>query len=120
MASLPLSAARQQVLDRLSEGDVEGALGLAKQLQQQLPQDRRTSRLLADVRLKSGDPDGAHAELARVTAAFPDERDGWEKLAEIRPEAAATVLADLPPLPRNNGSRPAISPAALGHLFARQ
>jgi len=117
---MTLSAARQQVRHRLAQGETDEALELARQLQQQYPQDRRTSLLLARVLLQAGDAEAARSELNHATAAFPDDREPWEALAECGSEGAQAILADLPPLPPANGTRPTISAAALGHLYARQ
>lgn len=120
MASLPLSAARQLVVDRLAEGDAEGALNLARQIQQWFPQDRRTSMLIGRVLLAAGQVDAAQTELESAAKAWPDEREAWEALAACGSEAARTMLADLPPFAATNGERPAISAIGLGHLYSRQ
>ncbi len=120
MAGVPLSAARQLVADRLAEGDPEDALALVRGIAERFPRDCRAATLAGRAHLARGDVAAARAELERVAAALPDERDAWADLAACSSDRAASLLADLPPLPSSDGERPAISAAALGHLYLRQ
>ena len=121
MASQSLSSAREMVAGRLAEGDTEGALALADRLRGHFPRDHATLLLAARVHQARGDLDTARDELELVCASLPDQREPWELLAGCGDSGrAAAILADLPPLPSGNGERPAISAAALGHLYLRQ
>jgi predicted regulator of Ras-like GTPase activity (Roadblock/LC7/MglB family) len=120
MASVPLADARRMVADRLAAGDVDGALDLGRQLADRFPRDRRVSLLLGRAYLAQGSMSDARPELERAAAAFPDEREVHEALAACGSDTSRVVLAELPPLPAANGSRPAISAPALGHLYLRQ
>jgi tetratricopeptide (TPR) repeat protein len=120
MASLPLPVARQMVADRLAEGDAGGALALARQILDRFPRDGQTLLLAGRAKLARGDVEGARSELERAAQAFPDSREICGELAARGSEQAASLQAELPPLPSANGDRPAISSVALGHLYLRQ
>lgn len=108
------------VAGRLAEGDPDGALALAGRIFERYPRDRRTSLLAGRAHLARGDASAARADLERAALAFPDSREVWSELAACGSERAPLMLAELPPLPYANGDRPAISAAALGHLYLRQ
>lgn len=120
MASLSLTAARDQIAARLSSGDASGALNMAQQLAAQFPNDYRTALLRGRAQLAFGNREAALAEFERTALVAPDEQGPHEGLSWLGSESARQVLADLPPLLAGNGERPPISTAALGHLYLRQ
>ena len=115
-----LGAALQLADEQRRAGDRLTAELILSAISREYPRDCRAALLEGQLQQASGNMAAARASLRAAALVDPRDRDIRRALVACGSESDRPIMLDLPPLEAIGGERPAISTAALGHLFSRQ